>query len=336
MTALNKYQRLEASGLWRTAPDEQRREVIASIGDATLVISDLQDRPLTHWSIAAIKRGNPGKLPAIYHPAGDSSETLELADNESEMVAAIEKLQKAIHRKESHPGRLRSAAFLTTVAVIAAGAIFWLPVALRNHADSTANAIETARSWQDVLAQMTPVTGQACREEIATGVLAKLAMRLNLSEIVVVPGGLSSTASLPGGVVMLSRSILEDHEDPAVAAGYVIAEALRAEAQDPLAKLLKTGGPWASFRLLTTGQLHDETLADFAETLAGETPAPVDQGVLAQRFAELQIPATPYAYALDISGETTLDLIETDALLSKAPPVMSDGEWVALQEICTN
>ncbi|MFY0597659.1 MAG: hypothetical protein JXQ85_14600 [Cognatishimia sp.] len=336
MTALNKYQRLEASGLWRATTDEQRREVIASIGDATLVISDMRDQPLTHWSIAAIKRSNPGKLPAVFHPAGDSSETLELAEHETEMVAAIEKLQKAIHRKDSRPGRLRGAMVAASIAAVAAGVVFWLPDALRNHVTSVVPDINRVVIGQDIMGQMSAVTGQACQEEIAVGALGKLALRLDLNEIVVVPGGIRSTASLPGGVVLVSRAILEDHEDPAVVAGYVLAEKLRAEANDPLGKLLETGGIWASFRLLTTGQLKTETLRDFSETLAGEIPMLVEGDLLAGAFAQAQVPATPYAYAIDISGETTIDLIEADALIDSDTEVMSDGEWVALQEICNS
>ena len=90
MTALDKYQRLEATGLWRETSEVQRREVIVSMGDASLTISDLQDRPLTHWSIAAIERANPNKRPAVFHPDADPSETLELGDNEAEMIEAIE------------------------------------------------------------------------------------------------------------------------------------------------------------------------------------------------------------------------------------------------------
>jgi len=46
MTALSKYDRLEATGLWRADPEAQRREVIVSIGNATLVIADINDRHL--------------------------------------------------------------------------------------------------------------------------------------------------------------------------------------------------------------------------------------------------------------------------------------------------
>ena len=335
MTALNKYQRLEASGLWRASPEEQRREVIAAIGDVTLVISDLQDRPLTHWSIPAIQRGNPGKLPAVFHPAGDPSETLELAENETEMVAAIEKLQRAIHRKENRSGRLRGLVVLGTIAAIAAGSYFWLPLALRAHATSVVSDINRIVIGQSVLRQMSSLTGQPCHEEIADGALGKLALRLGVNEIVVVPSGVRGTTNLPGGAIVVSRTILEDHEDPAVLAGYVVAEILRSEQTDPLSTLLKSDGLRASFRLLTTGQLNDETLQSYAEVLVSQTPAEVDQKALSDRLASFEIPATPYAYAVDISGETTIDLIEADAILGTAPAVMSDGEWVALQEICS-
>ena len=51
MTALDSYDRLEAAGLWRAGADAQRREVVVSIGDATLKISDMSDTVLAHWRV---------------------------------------------------------------------------------------------------------------------------------------------------------------------------------------------------------------------------------------------------------------------------------------------
>ena len=65
MTALSDYQRLEAPGVWRPSPDAQRRDVIVSLGDATLVLSDQKDAALAHWSLAAVERRNPGRMPAL-------------------------------------------------------------------------------------------------------------------------------------------------------------------------------------------------------------------------------------------------------------------------------
>ena len=64
MTALKEYDRIEATGLWRANADAQRREVIVSIGDATLTISDHNDRALAHWSLPAIERANQRRAEA--------------------------------------------------------------------------------------------------------------------------------------------------------------------------------------------------------------------------------------------------------------------------------
>ena len=103
MTALKEYQRLEATGLWRETVEAQRREVVVSIGDATLVISDLQDRPLTHWSLAAIERHNPGENPAIFNPDGDPHETLELGAD-AELAGELVHLLFHLDVAEAVPG----------------------------------------------------------------------------------------------------------------------------------------------------------------------------------------------------------------------------------------
>ena len=54
MTAIKEFERLESLGLWRGLKDSQRREVVVSFGEATLVLSDINNRPITHWSLAAI------------------------------------------------------------------------------------------------------------------------------------------------------------------------------------------------------------------------------------------------------------------------------------------
>ena len=101
-----------------------------SIGDATLVISDLKDQALTHWSLAALARSNPGTRPAIFHPDGDPSETLEIPDSEGEMIDAIETLRRVVERRRPRPGRLRFAGVLTS-ALVGLTARSRLPLAAR-------------------------------------------------------------------------------------------------------------------------------------------------------------------------------------------------------------
>ncbi|MEM6897041.1 MAG: hypothetical protein AAF576_06645 [Pseudomonadota bacterium] len=102
MTALKDYARLETTGLWRAQAEAQRREVGVSFGDATLVISDANGRPLTHWSLAAVTRQNPGAMPALFAPDSAEVETLELEDDD--MIRAIEQVQKVIAKRGPSPG----------------------------------------------------------------------------------------------------------------------------------------------------------------------------------------------------------------------------------------
>ena len=46
MTAIKEFERLESLGLWRDLKDSQRREVVVSFGESTLVLSDINNRPI--------------------------------------------------------------------------------------------------------------------------------------------------------------------------------------------------------------------------------------------------------------------------------------------------
>lgn len=339
MTALDKYQRLEASGLWRATPDAQRAEVIVSIGDATLIITDLKEQPLAHWSIPAVERANPGRRPAIYHPDGDPGETLEFPENEREMVKAIEKLRAAVDRGRPHPGRLRLAAFLASMAAVILLLVFWLPGALRNHAVAVVPDVKRAEIGQALTDILQGITGPACREPGGSAALAQLAARLPASNgdgrIMVVRSGVTQAAHLPGDTVLVNRSLVEDHEEPDVVAGYIVVERLRAARQDPLERLLQHNGFWSSLQLLTTGTLSTDALESYAQSLVTSPQPALPEDVVLSGFKSWSVRSTPYAFAVDISGESTLGLIEADPFAVDAPePLLSDANWVRLQGIC--
>ena len=339
MTALSQYRRLEASGLWRGSPRDQRCEVIASIGDATLTITDLQDRALAHWSLAAIERANLGQHPAVYHPDGDPGETLELAGDEADMIAAIEKLRSAIDRRRPHPGRLRLVSLLVSAAAVIALAIFWLPGAVRDHAVAVVPDVKRTEIGEKLLARMQSVTGPPCQAGGGPGALHRLARRLPAQghdgRLIVVRDGVAATIHLPGGTILINRTLVEDYEEPDVVAGFVIAERLRAQMRDPLDRLLDERGLVSSLRLLTTGGLGEAALQAHAEHLLMQDPAPISDVRLLEGFRSWSVRASPYAYARDISGETTISLIEADPFANTVPdPVLSDADWLRLQGIC--
>ena len=339
MTALTRYQRLEASGLWRAAPEAQRVDVIVSVGDATLVITDPRERALAHWSLAAVARANPGQTPALYHPDGDPGETLELPENEGEMIAAIEVLRTALDRRRPRPGRLRTAISLAVLALLVGGAVLWGPQALRRHAVTVVPEANRAEIGAALLREVQRLTGPPCAAAEGRAALKRLAARIpgpdGPGRLAVMPGGVQGTVLLPGGIILLGRSLVEDHDEPDVVAGFLVAERLRAEATDPLALLLGHSPLLTSLRLLTTGALKRATLRDHAKTLLTRKRPAVDEQLLLTGFAAWGVRSTPYGYALDSTGETTLGLIEADPYADQAPaPVMSDADWVRLQGIC--
>lgn len=337
MTALTEFDRLESGGLWRADPTAQRREVTVSFGDATLVISDTAGRPLTHWSLPAVERINTGERPAIFTPDSDATETLEIEDDL--MIDAMEKIRRTVKRRRSKPGRLRNTGLGIAVAGIAALGFFWLPGALIREAQNVVPAVKRAEIGATLLGHIQRVTGPRCRSALGTQALATVHARAlgpqSGGQSVVVPSGPDTAVYLPGGIIVMNRDLIEDTEDPNVVAGHVIAAGAAARTTDPLEALLRATGIGTTFTLLTTGEIDTETLRGYAETLFADPPARADDAAMLPLFADAQIPSTPYAYAVDLTGETTLGLIEADPMQGREVPVLlSDADWISLQGIC--
>lgn len=338
MTALKKYARLESQGLWRDRPEAQRREVIVAFREATLVLADPRsEAPLSHWSLPAVVRLNPGVLPALYGPDAGGAETLEIDD--PDMITALETVRNAMEARRPRPGRLRGFLLGAGMVLIGAAAVFWLPDTLIRHTASVLPAATRSAIGQDAFADVQRLTGTPCASPLGTFALTELSDRLfgpHRAEIFVLRTAVPRAAHLPGGVILIDRKMVEEVNGPETLAGLALAERLRAEAEDPILSVLEYAGLTATFRLLTTGSLPDGALAGYGEAILTAPATPLPPDVLAPRFGSAGVSTAPYAYALDPSGETTLDLIEADPMRGLIPqPLMSDGSWVSLQEICS-
>lgn len=337
-TALTEFSRLESGGLWRAGVDEQRREVVVSLGEATVMLSDTAGRPLAHWSLPAIRRLNIGERPALFAPDTDASETLEIDDNL--MIDAMEKVRKTVKRRRARPGRLRGLGTVAVFAGIVALGVFWLPDALIRQAQSVVPQVKRAEIGATLLGHIQRITGQTCRNQLGTAAMAKV-YRRSLGadaggQVFVVPSGPEVSIYLPGGLIVMNRDLIEDTEDPAVVAGHIISAAGQLHQADPLTALLKTAGITTTFSLLTTGEIAPETLRSYAETIFADPPARATDRVLLDLFTAAQLPSTPYAYTIDITGETTLGLIEADPMQGRdVRQILTDGEWISLQGICS-
>ena len=138
-------------------------------------------------------------------------------------------------------------------------------------------------------------------------------------------------------IVLIDRAQVEDYETPEVAAGYILAERQRAVDTDPMLPLLEHAGPFATARLLTTGMLPDGVLDRYGEMIFARPPEALAVAPMLARFKSAAVATTPYAFAIDQSGETTLGLIEADPFpAGEAAPLLSDADWAQLQMICSD
>ncbi|WP_224815500.1 hypothetical protein [Hasllibacter sp. MH4015] len=339
MTALDEYRRLEALGLWRERAEDQRREVVVSLGDATLVMSAPSGEAVGHWSLPAVERRNPGKSPALFAPSSDSEEELEIAD--AEMVAAIERIRTAIARSRPRPGRLRLVLAAGVIAAIALLGLFWLPGALTRQTVSLLPDAKRVEIGEDLLTEMITIAGRPCGGQGGRTALMRLSVRTFGTEdaprLILFPSLIPETTSLPGNFIVTSASLAEDYETPEVFAGYLLAEGLRRDLRDPVEIFLTEAGLGVTFRLLTTGAIPEDAIHAHAARLLSRGVSALPDDALIDRFATARISTQPYAFARDVSGESVLGLIEADPMRGQAnEPVLSDADWVSLQEICSS
>jgi len=333
VTVLAEYQRLEAEGLWRATSDAQRRDVIVSIGKATLTINDPNGTALTHWSLPAVVRVNPGETPAVYGPAPDAFETLELQDEE--MVQAIDRVLSALRRGGRRGRWVSRTVKLLILGGACAAMAFWLPGAITAYTARLVPEVAHTQIGAQILSETERVAGAPCRTEAGARALQKLSARLFPNEtvtLVVLPTTLKATAHVPGGTLLISHTLVEDFETPEVVAGFALAEHLRARQGNSLGTLLEASPFRASLALLSTGRLREIDLQRMAEWLVIKPPVSVPEQALLATMQQRGVATAPYGYAIDISGETTAAFLTES---TEAVPVLDDTDWIALQGICS-
>ena len=337
MTALKKYQRLESPGLWRDSPQSQRREVVVAFREASLVLSDPRtELALSHWSLPAIERMNPGTLPALYAPGPDAEEQLEVDD--PDMIAALETIRSAVRRRTPRPGRLRGTLLIgTTLAILGIGAYF-VPDALIRHTAAVLPPATRAQIGEAALADIARLTGAPCETPLGDRSLTILSERLFGGagiRFAVLREGLPQAAILPGNLVLLGLPMLTEAPLPEVPAGFALAETLRAETDDPMQPILRHAGLAATFRLLTTGTLPATALQGYGEAFLATPRPPLPDESLLARFEGAAVSSAAYGYALDPTGESTLTLIEADPYRGGSPRALLNAEdWNSLKAIC--
>lgn len=327
MTALDGLDRLESPALWSPGDGAPQRAVYVAMGKAELVIQDPDGDTLSHWSLPALVRSNPGTLPARYLPAEGADEDLEIA--EQEMVTALDRVTEAVARGRARPGALRRATGGLIAGFLTGVAILWLPGLMRDHAGNVMPAAQRADLGDDMLAELTLLTGAPCASLTGTEALTLLRQRLlpNLPLRFAVLRDLPQPAlALPGGLIVLSNDVLVTQDDPDVAAGHVLATAMGATREAPLDRFLDRIGLINLTRFLSSGEIAEDAVTTHVEALLLNPPPTPKDADLRPGFDGARLAWAPFAAATGRDEGTVPP--------SLMPPALDDTTWQALRGIC--
>jgi hypothetical protein len=331
MTALTQFERLESDGVWRETATTDPVDVTISFGKATLVLHDRSGQPVTHWSLPAVMRLNAGERPALFTPAPETEETLEIEDDL--MVNAIETVRKALIKTAPRPARLRGLATLAIIVGVVAVVAVWGPRAFINQTLSVVPDSKRSEIGATILGHYQRLTGPTCRNAIGIRPLAKLKNRLmgrdTKGQIVVVQNLVQGATVLPGGIVLVDRALIEQLDDPAIAAGFIVAAIAGRDSHDPLADVLTQAGLNTTVQLFTTGDIAHDVLGTYAQSVQDTQTTPTDASDLSTAFDAAGVPLAPYAAIRDPEAKLFGDITDTDTT-----PILTDSDWVRLQGIC--
>lgn len=302
MTALEKYARLEALGLWREAAATDPREVVVSFGNASLVLTDLSDRPLGHWALAGIEPVGRAEGATIYAMDRAGDETLTIRD--PEMIAAIAAVSRdwsAIPVPVQTVARRRFPWVALLALIVLAVLAAQLPRLVRDQAARMVPPEQAQEFGQRMLLDLIAAHGSPCTDPAGLRALGRLSERAagGLPLTVLDLGQAPPVSVLPGPAAVINLGAIKAAPRPQVLAaqlGHALGpDPMRA----PVRALMEAAGPLASLRYILTGALSDAALARGADRAV--LPPPSD--------------ALP-------------------APIAAAVPVLSDRDWAALGAIC--
>ena len=327
MTAIDGLERLESPALWRPGAGQQRRDVYVAIGNAELVIQDSTGAALSHWSLPALVRRNPGETPALYGPAAADDEELEI--EETAMIAALDRVMAAVEKGRQLPGALRRLILGLVAGFLVGVALIWLPDTLRRQAENFMPVAQRAEVGDRMLGELTLLTGAPCGTAIGNEALSILRQRILPTtpiRLTVLRDLPQPAMTLPGGTIAISDSILVTQDDPDVAAGHILAAAISARQQAPLSRFLKQMGFIDLLRLLMKGQITDRAITEHVEGLLLAPERSLSVEILRPGFDMARLAWGPYAKAVGLP--------RGDVPPSRMPPSLDDTSWQALREIC--
>ena len=151
----------------------------------------------------------------------------------------------------------------------------------------------------------------------------------------IVPSETIEAIHLPGKIIVISKALVEDFEDPDVLAGYVLAQIQREAKSNALDELMKQMNNIEIIQFLFGRSPDVSTLRGFSKDWIMKKQISVDPENLIKEFNKRAISALPYSYAIDVTGQSTQFMINSEQTSGNVKkPSLDDSAWLALQTIC--
>ena len=326
MTALEKYDRLEAIGIWQETKEAPPREVVVSFGDASLQLTGGNDTPLTHWALLATRAvGTKGEA-TIWSPDPEHAETLAITD--PEMNRAIRAITAELEDLPTKPPVLRWVVRLVGILLLVA-LISRAPPYIAGWAAMLTSPIRAEAISEQMVADLVSENGKACRNWQSARDLEGLLETTfgQPPEVRVFRLDEPALFALPDGTIIVSRNAL-DRPPAQVMARLALAMA-GVKRHAGLEQALLDLGPLAGLEYLVTGGRRANPKVSW---MMDTSPDGTDYVVARNLLAEGRWPTGGLQ---EMAAQDGIGLSVDDA--QPAPPLDSaDPVWQSILQICTN
>ena len=195
------------------------------------------------------------------------------------------------------------------------------------------SARERQEIGERILVQFLEARGGSCEYGRGPEALRALERRLFPAgghELIIVPDASVTSLTLPGAVIILGNGLLEAYDGPEAAAGFAVAESVASRREDPFAAFLQKSGLWVAAYLAMGKGVDDDSLREFAASVPVSGPVIIDEAELLSEFGQAGFSSLPFA---ELSGREGR-LIDDDPFPLVHRPLLPDGDWLRLRDIC--
>lgn len=324
MTALEQYIRLETEALWHEKAGSEPRQVIVSFGNASLVITNISDAALAHWTLAATRIvGREGDT-VIYAPDANRSETLRISD--TSFVDAIEAVSASTTAVvEPKRWKLKTAVSLVAVALVAV--LLFVPQKISGWAAGHVSPEQLVLVTDEILDR---ASIKYCNEPRAVEALNELqAMMLRPQDAPIYMTDIQAEGivRLPDGRALIDISVLKRAGSADGFAGWLVLAVNMPDTQDGLDELIRNSDTGWALRFAFSGEVSDQEYQQMAEYSLHNATLPNPDAVAAalDRLENAGIDTSSFRKSINLPLEPEIGPFR---------PVLGDQDWLALQTIC--